>query len=187
MASQPTTPPRVIGRITLRDSLNVAAPLLSKKPEPLALVPVIPKTEPGVIEELTEETPSEPLRKPSVTEPKNIEVSRIVGELRKLNDAGALKGPEDQCFFAGVIRLFGATFLSNGAQDPIAPIVADTAPSRRPTKMLTGYAQPRTRKEHTDFLMAAFEPGDTFNFSNPEDVAEFENLYRRPCRKGPQV
>ena len=35
--------------------------------------------------------------------------------------------------------------------------------------------------------MAAFEPGDTFNLSTPEDVAEFENLYRRPCRKGPQV
>ena len=39
--------------------------------------------------------------------------------------------------------------------------------------MLTGYSQPRTRKEHTDLLMAAFEPGDTFDFSNPEDAAEF--------------
>ena len=36
-ASQPATPPRVIGRITLRDSLTVAAPLFSNKPEPLAL------------------------------------------------------------------------------------------------------------------------------------------------------
>jgi hypothetical protein len=27
--------------------------------------------------------------------------------------------------------------------------------------------------------MAAFEPGDTFDFSNPGDVAEFEKLYRR--------
>jgi hypothetical protein len=27
--------------------------------------------------------------------------------------------------------------------------------------------------------MAAFEPGDTFDFSNPGDVAEFKKLYRR--------
>ena len=185
MASQPTNPPRVIGRISLRDSLNVAAPLLSKKPEPLALVPVIPKAEPGAIEELTEGTPSEPAGKTSPADPENIEVSRIVGELRKLNDAGALKGPEDQCFFAGAIRLFGATFLPDKAQEPTR--IADTAPSRWSTKLLTGYSQPRTRKEHADVLMAAFDSEDVFDFASPDDVAAFENLYRRPCRKGPQV
>ena len=52
--------------------------------------------------------------------------------------------------------------------------------------MLAGYPQPRTREKHTDFLMSAFEPGDTFDFRNPEDVAEYAKLYRRPCRKGMQ-
>jgi hypothetical protein len=183
-ASQPTAPPRVIGRITLRDSLNVAAPLLSKKPEPLALAPVIPKAEPCAIEELREETPSEPAGKTSPADPENIEVSRIVGELRKLNTAGALKEPEDPPFFAGVIGTLGATFLPKGARE--LPRTADTAPSRWSAKMLTGYSQPRTRKEHTDFLMAAFDSDDVFDFANPEDVTAYENLYRRPCRKGPQ-
>jgi hypothetical protein len=27
--------------------------------------------------------------------------------------------------------------------------------------------------------MALFEPGDTFDLSNPDDVAKFEKLYRR--------
>jgi hypothetical protein len=27
--------------------------------------------------------------------------------------------------------------------------------------------------------MAAFDPGDVFDFSNPDDVAEFKKLYRR--------
>jgi hypothetical protein len=35
--------------------------------------------------------------------------------------------------------------------------------------------------------MAAFDSEDVFDFSNPDDVAEFGNLYRRPCRKGPQA
>jgi hypothetical protein len=45
--------------------------------------------------------------------------------------------------------------------------------------VLTGNAQPRTRDEHKAFLLAAFEPGDTFDFSNPGDVAEYKKLYRR--------
>ena len=45
-------------------------------------------------------------------------------------------------------------------------------------KVFTG-AQPRTREEHLAFLMAAFEPGDTFDFSNPGDMTEFEKLYAR--------
>jgi hypothetical protein len=40
-------------------------------------------------------------------------------------------------------------------------------------KVLTGKAQPRTREEHEAFLLAAFDPEDVFDFSNPEDKAEF--------------
>jgi hypothetical protein len=40
-------------------------------------------------------------------------------------------------------------------------------------KVLTGNAQPRTREEHEAFLLAAFDPEDVFDFSNPEDKAEF--------------
>ena len=31
--------------------------------------------------------------------------------------------------------------------------------------------------------MAGFEPGDLFDFNNPNDVAEFEQLYRKPVAK----
>ena len=53
--------------------------------------------------------------------------------------------------------------------------------------LAAGNAQPRTRKEHTDFLMSAFDSEDVFDFANPDDVAAFANVYRRPCRKGPQA
>ena len=52
-------------------------------------------------------------------------------------------------------------------------------PSTRPyhlcwdAKVLTGNAQPRTREEHEAFLLAAFDPENVFDFSNPEDRAEF--------------
>jgi hypothetical protein len=51
--------------------------------------------------------------------------------------------------------------------------------SRWGARILTGSAQPRTRHEHEAFLMAAFDPGDVFDLSNPDDVAEFKKLYRR--------
>ena len=77
--------------------------------------------------------------------------------------------------------------LGNIEAKRIADECMTTLPAGRwSAKALTGNARPRTREEHTDFLMAAFEPGDTFDFRNPEDVTEFENLYRRPCRKGMQ-
>jgi hypothetical protein len=58
-------------------------------------------------------------------------------------------------------------------------------------RVLTGNAQPRTRAECDAFLMAAFEPGDVFDFSNPADVEEYETLYppvkrsqeKRPARR----
>jgi hypothetical protein len=49
--------------------------------------------------------------------------------------------------------------------------------SRWSAKSYTGDVQPRSREEHMAFLLAAFEPGDLFDFSNPDDPAEFEKLY----------
>ena len=166
--------PRILGQVSIE---------MFEGPQPPAKTPAgqlpsaEPKTELPTLKELTEQAPSEPLGGLSPANPEDIEANRIVGELRKLNDAGALKKPEDPPFFAGVIRLFGATFLPKGAQPP--PPMADTAPSRWSAKILTGYHQPRTREEHADFLAAAFEPGDTFDFADPDDVAEFDRLYRR--------
>jgi hypothetical protein len=60
--------------------------------------------------------------------------------------------------------------------------MATSAEDRWSARVLTGDARPRTREEHAAFHEAAFEPGDTFDFSNPEDVAEYERLYRRPSR-----
>jgi hypothetical protein len=141
-----------------------------------------PQIEKAVIEELTGHATVEALEKPSPANPEDIEVSRIAGELRKLNEAGALKQPEDPQFFASVIRAFGATFL------PLkAPRNGGLPENRWSADVLTGYSQPRTPEEYKAFLMAAFEPEDVFDFSNPSDVAEFERLYRRPCRKGPRA
>jgi hypothetical protein len=80
----------------------------------------------------------------------------------------------------GRVRLF--TFL------PLkAPRNGGLPETRWSADVLTGYSQPRTPEEYKAFLMAAFEPEDVFDFSNPSDVAEFERLYRRPCRKGPRA
>jgi hypothetical protein len=57
--------------------------------------------------------------------------------------------------------------------------MAALSEDRWSAKVLTGNAQPRTPKDCHAFLMVAFEPGDTFDFSNPDDMAEFEKLYRR--------
>jgi hypothetical protein len=104
------------------------------------------------------------------------QANRVAGELRKLNYAGALKQAEDRRFFASMIATFGATFL---LQEPMAPLVAENAATRWSPGVLTGNTQPRTQRDCHAFLMAAFEPGDTFDFSNPEDIAEFDRLYRR--------
>jgi hypothetical protein len=37
--------------------------------------------------------------------------------------------------------------------------------------------------EHRAFLHVAFEPDDVFDFTKPDDVAEFESLYRKPGAK----
>ena len=66
-----------------------------------------------------------------------------------------------------------ATFLSKGTQEPTRMILP------RAAGPLTGYPKPRTREEHAAFLMSAFDPEDVFDFSNPDDVAEFNRLYRR--------
>jgi len=45
------------------------------------------------------------------------------------------------------------------------------------------------REENRAFLMAAFDPEDVFDFSNPADVEEYEKLYpsvKRTQTKRPQ-
>ena len=173
------TEPRVLGQISIEMFEEPKPPVMTPSER---LLSEDPRVEQTAIEELTGQAPGEPLKRLSPANPEDIEISRIVGELRKLNNADAIKGPEDQCFFAGVIRIFGATFLSKGAQEPTRK--ADIAPTRWSAKMLRGYSQPRTRKEHADSLMAAFDSEDVFDFANPDGAEAFENLYRRPCRKG---
>ena len=150
----------------------------SKKPEALPLAPAIPGSEPPAIEKLTAQTHVQPFGSPPVETPEDIEANRIADELRKLNGAGTLKGADDPeaAFYACLIRGFGATLLPEGTKE--AP-VAVLPEGRWDAKLLTGYSQPRTRGEHTAFLMAAFEPRDVFDFSNPDAVAEFNKLYRR--------
>jgi hypothetical protein len=80
-------------------------------------------------------------------------------------------------FYTCLIRDFGATFLPKGIREATV-YMADNATTGWSARVLTGYSQPR-RGEHTDFLMAAFDPEDVFDFSNPGDVAEFKKLYRR--------
>ena len=175
------TEPRILGQVSIEMFEQPKTPVMTPAERPPGADPQVEK---AAIEELTRTTLAKTLGKPPVAAPEDIEANRIASELRTLNAAGALKKPEDPPFFAGAIRLFGATFLPDGAQEPAR--IANTAPSRWSAKMLTGYAQPRTRKEHADFLMAAFDPEDVFDFANPDDAEAFENLYRRPCRKGPQ-
>jgi hypothetical protein len=55
--------------------------------------------------------------------------------------------------------------------------------SRWDAAILTGSAQPRTRAESDAFLAAAFEPGDTYDFSNSEDVAEWNKLHPKTPMK----
>ena len=43
----------------------------------------------------------------------------------------------------------------------------------------TGSAQLQTRQEYEAFLMAAFDPEDVLDLNNPDDLAEFNQLYRR--------
>ena len=89
------------------------------------------------------------------------EARRIAGELVKLYRAGAIKGvgdPEAQ-FYAHLIHTVGG--------DEPHP---DGTPG----------TQPRTRGEHKAFLLAAFKPGDVFDFNNSDNAAEFERLYRKP-------
>lgn len=50
------------------------------------------------------------------------------------------------------------------------------ARDRWSAKVLTGNAQPRTPKERHAFLMAAFDPEDVFDFSNPSDVEEYKRV-----------
>ena len=80
--------------------------------------PIDPHSEKAISEEHTEPAPARAVEKPSVAEPEDIEANRIAGELRKLKDAGALKEPEDPPFFKSLIRIFEATFLSKGTQEP---------------------------------------------------------------------
>jgi hypothetical protein len=123
-------------------------------------------TEKAVIEELTGHDPVKALENPPLAEPEDIEARRIAGELRKLYNVGAIAGSDDPevAFYASLIRGFGATFLPKGIEEATVAVL----PEGRRGAM-------------------ALEPGDTFDFSNPSDVAEFEKLYRRPCRKGPQA
>jgi hypothetical protein len=175
------TEPRILGQVSIEMFQEPKPPVMTPAERPPDLAPQAEQT---TIGRLTGQSLAEPLQEPSVAEterieaePENVEANRIAGELRNLNDAGALKKPEDPPFFAAVTRIFGATFLAKEAQEP--PLMVDTASAGWAAKVLTGYHQPRRRKEHTAFLMAAFEPGDTFDFSNPEDSAEFEKLYPR--------
>jgi hypothetical protein len=97
-----------------------------------------PQSEQAEIEELTGHIEAEPLGKPPLADPEDIEANRIAGEF--------------------MVTLAGDRWSAN---------------------VLTGSAQPRTREEHTAFLMSAFDPEEVFDFSNLDDVAEFERLYRR--------
>jgi hypothetical protein len=72
----------------------------------------------------------------------------------------------------------------DGLTDPdaaclAAVLVPDNGTTRWGANVLTGNAQPRTPEDCHAFLMAAFDPEDVFDFSNPADVAEFEKLYKR--------
>jgi hypothetical protein len=167
--------PRILGQISI-EMFEQRKPAVTRTPDP--------QPEQTVTEDLTGHAPAEPLKKPSVANPESIEASRIVGELRKLRDAGALKGADDPeaAFYASLIRDFGATFLPKGTREATVS-VTDNAPTRWSAKMLTGYSQPR-REEHTDFLMAAFDPKDVFDFSNPDHVAEYKKLHQ-PIKKRP--
>jgi hypothetical protein len=119
----------------------------------------------------------------------DIEAERIAGELRKLDEAGAFRDPGDPLLYASVIRTFGGTFLPKGKEE--APVAAPSQ-GRWSAKVLTGNAQPRTREENRAFLMAAFDPEDVFDFSNPSDVEEYKRVNqpikktqtKRPSREG---
>jgi hypothetical protein len=161
------------------------------EPLPGKKSPTDPQPEKPEIEELKRQTPAEPLGKPSLVAKEDIEANRIAGELRKLDEAGALREPGDKLFFASVIRALGGTFLPQGAQN--AARTTDDTATRWGARILTGSAQPRTRQECEAFLMAAFEPGDVFDLSNPDDAEEYKRLYqpikrtktKRPSREGP--
>jgi hypothetical protein len=68
-------------------------------------------------------------------------------------------------------------------REALTPILDNTLTVKTTTRwdarMLTGNAQRRSPEEHTAFLMAAFDSEEIFDFSNPSDVAEYEELYRR--------
>jgi hypothetical protein len=86
------------------------------------------------------------------------ESNRIVGELRKLNEAGSLKEPEDQWFFAGLIRTFGATFLAAQVRDArrianAISLVGTLSAGQKPVAGIVaprrGVVAPKTVANHT--------------------------------------
>ena len=95
------------------------------------------------------------------------EARRIAGELVKFHRDGAIKGPDDPR--GRILRTFDSHLRGN-----IPSGGNGRCHTRWSARILTGNAQPRTREEHRAFLEAAFEPGELFDFTNPDDVAQVQ-------------
>ena len=121
----------------------------------------------------------------SRVEIQTVKLAPLASELKPLpGREDRHRGPSAEAFEKPSLAAPGNIEAKRIADECMAALPED----RWSAKVLAaGNTQPRTREEHTDFLMAAFDSEDVFDFANPDDAEAFENLYRRPCRKGPQA